>query len=155
MSTGKRLAKRSIIGTRVCAQGADHLWYSGIIQAVKTPANMRDNNNCINLTPDTKYSVRFDSKQDMTGLGYGPGQTRRFIKEYRESELIGPGFQSVINVHLRPTQKIYLTYNGRESAGEVLSHDVDKDEVTVRMPANGHEVSTFHCCLHFIFKHTY
>lgn len=146
MSTGKRLAKRSIIGTRVCAMGADHLWYSGVIQAVKTPANHRDNNNCINLTPDTKYSVRFDLKQDMSGMtGFGPpsgggggggaGQPRRLVKEYRETELIGPGFQSVMSVALRPGQKVFLTLNGRESAGEVLAHDVDKDEVSVQVTA--------------------
>lgn len=140
MSTGKRLAKRSIIGTRVCAVGADNLWYSGVIQAVKTPANSRDNNNCINITPDTKYSVRFDSKQDMSALGYGAGQTRRLVKEYREKELIGPGFQSVMEIYLRPGQKVFLTHNGRESAGEVLSHDTDKDEVTVRLPGSGSEV---------------
>ena len=140
MSTGKSLAKRSIIGTRVCAMGADFLWYSGVIQAVKTPANHRDNNNCINLTPDTRYTVRFDSKQDLTGLGYGPGQTRRLVKEYREKELIGPGFQSVMNTKLHPGQKVFLTLNGRESAAEVLQHDVT-DEVTVRIPGNGIEVS--------------
>lgn len=142
MTTGKRLAKRSIIGTRVCAMGADHLWYSGVIQAVKTPANHRDNNNCINLTPDTKYSVRFDSKQDMSGMGYGAGQTRRLVKEYRETELIGPGFQSVMSVALRPGQKVFLTLNGRESAGEVLAHDVEKDEVSVQVTAvPGQEVT--------------
>lgn len=141
MSTGKRLAKRSIIGTRVCAVGADHLWYSGVIQAVKTPASHRDNNNSINLTPDTKYSVRFDSKQDMSGLGYGTGQTRRLVKEYRENELIGPGFQSIVGIELRPGQKVFLTLNGRESAAEVLKHDVEKDEVTVRLPPIGPEVS--------------
>lgn len=140
MSTGKRLAKRSIIGTRVCAVGADQLWYSGVIQAVKTPANQRDNNNCINLTPDTRYSVRFDSHQDMTALGYGPGQTRRLVKDYRETELIGPGFRSVMSVVLRPGQKVFLTYNGRESAGVALLHDDEKDEVTVRLPGIGQEV---------------
>lgn len=145
MSTGKRLAKRSIIGTRVCAiLGADKLWHSGVIQAVKTPASSRDNNNCINLTPDTKYSVRFDIKKEMSALGYGiapAGQIRRLIKEFRESDLIGPGFQNVMNVVLRPGQRVFLTYNGRESAGEVLSHDVATDEVIVRIPANGQEVS--------------
>lgn len=135
MSTGKRLAKRSIIGTRVCAPGVDGIWYSGVIHAVKTPANPRDNNNCINLTPNTKYSVRFDSKQD--ALKRGPA------REFRESELIGPGFRNILDVKLRPGQKVFLTYNGRESSGEVLDHDDKKDEVTVRLVFLGQEVSPF------------
>lgn len=147
MSTGKRLAKRSIIGTRVCAQGIDKLWYSGVIQAVKTPASARDNNNCINLTPNTKYTVRFDLKQNMStsGLGGSGGahhhHHRRITKEFRESELIGPGFRSVMDLHLRSAQKIFITYNGRESTGEVLTHDMVRDEVVVKIAANnGHEV---------------
>lgn len=129
MSTGKRLAKRSIIGTRVCAPGGDKLWYCGVIQKVKTPPTVRDNN-CITLTPDTKYTVRFD-----------PGQTMSGLKEYLGSQLIGPGFENVVSVILCPGQRIFLTYNGRESAAEVLAHDIVKDEVSVRIPANGFEVS--------------
>lgn len=131
MATGKRLAKRSIIGTRVCAPGRDKLWYSGVIQKVKTPPSVRDNN-CITLTPDTKYTVRFD-----------PGQTMIGLHEYLGSQLIGPGFQNVMNVILSPGQKIFITYNGRESAAEVLTHDKHKDEVAVRIPANGFEVIAF------------
>lgn len=135
MSTGKRLAKRSIIGTRVCAQGTDGIWYSGIIQEVKTPANtsLRENNNCINLTPNTRYKVRFDIKQDMARRGP--------IKEFRESELIGPGFRTIMDVSLRQGQKVFLTYNGRESSGEVLNHDVTNDEVNVVITPIGFEVS--------------
>ncbi|XP_058824761.1 zinc finger protein 704-like [Topomyia yanbarensis] len=133
MSTGKRLAKRSIIGTRVCAPGADGIWYSGVIQAVKTPpsANQKDNTNCINLTPNTRYSVRFDSKQDISRRG--------LAREFRESELIGPGFKTIMDVRLKPGQKVFLTYNGRESAGEVLQHDDLKDEITVRIVPVGQE----------------
>ncbi|XP_038121188.1 zinc finger protein 704 isoform X2 [Culex quinquefasciatus] len=133
MSTGKRLAKRSIIGTRVCAPGADGIWYSGTIQGVKTPpsANQKDNTNCINLTPHTRYSVRFDSKQDISRRG--------LAREFRESELIGPGFKTIMDVRLKPGQKVFLTYNGRESAGEVVQHDDLKDEVTVKIVPVGQE----------------
>ncbi|XP_059608093.1 zinc finger protein 395 isoform X1 [Phlebotomus argentipes] len=131
MSTGKRLAKRSIIGTRVCAPGTDGLFYSGVIHSVRTPANAQENNNCINLTPNTKYSVRFDQKQDLGRRGLN--------REFRDTELIGPGFQSVMNVHLRPGQKVFLTFNGRESAGEVITHDNIKDEVNVRITPLGQE----------------
>lgn len=146
MSTGKRLAKRSIIGTRVCAPGGDKLWYSGVIQKVKTPPTVRDNN-CIMLTPDTKYTVRFD-----------PGQTVAGLREYLGSQLIGPGFQNVISVILYAGQRIFITYNGRESAAEVLSHDIGKDEVCVRIPANGYEVSIFRIlflffvCMQFLLQ---
>lgn len=134
MSTGKRLAKRSIIGTRVCAQGADGLWYSGAIQTVDTPMNsMIENNNCINITPNTKYKVRFDPNQDMSRRGPK--------REFYESELIGPGFRTIMDVALHPGQKIFITYNGRESAGEVIGHDVAKDEVNVLVKQLGCEVS--------------
>lgn len=131
MSTGKRLAKRSIIGTRVCAPGDDGKYYAGVIHAVKTPAAGSDSGD------ETRYSVRFDtstaSKQ----------QRLSFRREFRESELIGPGFRSVTGCHLQPGQRAYLTFNGREVAGEVRSHDALRDEVTVAIWPPGHEVSTY------------
>ncbi|XP_055614307.1 zinc finger protein 395-like [Uranotaenia lowii] len=136
MSTGKRLAKRSIIGSRVCAPGSDGIWYAGVIQQVKTPPseNQKDNTNCINLTPNTRYSVRFDCKQDVSRRG--------LAREFRGSELVGPGFKPITDVRLKPGQKVFLTYNGRESAGEVINHDDLKDEVTVKIVPIGQEVST-------------
>lgn len=133
MSTNKRLAKRSIVGTRICAPGPDKLYYSGIIQKVKTPSiGIIDTNHCITLTHDTKYTVRFDIGQAMVGL-----------REYLGSELIGPGFQNVINVNLAAGQRVFITYNGRESVAEVISHDFAKDEISVRIPANGFEVRIY------------
>ncbi|XP_055907153.1 uncharacterized protein LOC129942280 [Eupeodes corollae] len=247
MSTGRRLAKRSIIGTRVCAPGPDGLWYSGVIQDVKTPPSTSqpsENNNCINLTPDTKYTVRFDFKTTSsataaataassttmqqqsndnhkgsivpsplagTGTGNGvraispapssssspspssssssssvsvsvslsnssvlsspgrcnvgntggvimdarqhsirssnllinsPAQSLRrsvMMKEFRETDLIGPGFRSIMEVQLHPSQRVFLTYNGRETSGDVVSHDLAKDEVIVRIMHIGSE----------------
>lgn len=130
MTTNKRLAKRSIVGTRVCAPGPDKLYYSGIIQKVKTQSVGIRDNNCIILTADTKYMVRFDLGQEMVGMN-----------EYLGSELIGPGFQNVMSVHLAPRQRVFITYNGRESAAEVLCHDFTHDEVSVRIPGNNYEVS--------------
>lgn len=132
MTTNKRLAKRSIVGTRVVAPGPDKLYYSGTIQKVKTQSLGIRDNNCIMLTPDTKYMVRFDIGQEMIGTS-----------EYLGSELIGPGFQSVMNVHLAPRQRVFITYNGRESVAEVLSHDFVKDEVCVRIPGSNFDVSRF------------
>lgn len=142
MSTNKRLAKRSIVGTRVCAPGQNKLYYSGVIQKVKTQSIGIGDNNCIMLTPDTKYMVRFDLGQEMVGSN-----------EYLGSELIGPGFRSVMNLHLTPRQRIFITYNGRESVAEVLSHDFVQDEVHVRILGNGYEVSMFiFNCPHIILN---
>lgn len=132
MSTGKRLAKRSIIGTRVCAQGEDGKFYSGVIHAVKTPGN---SDGFTNSAVETKYSVRFDPL---------PGSNKRFVpamREYKETELIGPGFQAVTGFRLLPGQKVFLTYNGREISGEVTSHQPHLDEVIVNITPPGHEVS--------------
>ena len=136
MSTGKRLAKRSIIGMRVCALGEDGLFYPGRIQAVKTPASPKDNQNCINLTPNTRYSVRFDPHPSLT---FSP--QRRGICEFSCSELIGDGFGSITDVKLKPGQKIYVTHNGRETGGTVVEHDIQMDEVTIEIQAAANEVS--------------
>lgn len=134
MSTGKRLAKRSIIGMRVCALAEDGLYYPGRIHAVKTPASPKDNQNCINLTPNTRYSVRFDPNPV-----FGP--QRRGIYEFSCSELIGDGFGSITDVKLKPDQKIYITHNGRETGGTVVEHDIQMDEVTIQIQATANEVS--------------
>lgn len=130
MSTGKRLAKRSIIGTRVCALGDDGKYYSGVIQAVKTPAE--NSNNCINITPNTRYTVKFDLKSAVPTKGY---------REYLECDLIGPGFRSISGVNLLSGQKVYITFNGREVSGEVIVHEQATDEVVISLLPPGHEVN--------------
>ncbi|XP_052120306.1 zinc finger protein 395 isoform X2 [Frankliniella occidentalis] len=144
MSTGKRLAKRSIIGTRVCAPGDDGKYYAGVIHAVKTPAAVLPGGAVGGGGPgqggqgpgdETRYSVRFDTATS------SKQQRLTFRREFRESELIGPGFRSVTGCHLQPGQRAYLTFNGREVAGEVRSHDTARDEVTVTIWPPGHEAS--------------
>ncbi|VVC97185.1 unnamed protein product [Leptidea sinapis] len=125
MSTGKRLAKRSIIGTRVAALGDDGLYYSGMIQAVKTPAPFPENNNCINLTPNTRYTVRFDGG--------------KIVREYRDVELIGPGFRGMTGVCLKAGQRVFLTYNGREVRADVIEHNHETDELRVQVHAPASE----------------
>ncbi|XP_054737817.1 uncharacterized protein LOC129244197 [Anastrepha obliqua] len=187
MSTGRRLAKRSIIGTKVCAPGPDGLWYSGVIQDVKTPptatvtsssllvdasdtAASTNNNNGTNLTADTKYIVRFDFKtqtmQDSLDTSpsssskssvimearravsahLSPAQALRrnaMIKEFRESDLIGPGFRSILGIQLHPGQRVFLTHNGRETSGDVITHDVERDEVVVKITTIGIEKNLY------------
>lgn len=130
MSTGKRLAKRYIIGTRVCGPEEHGKYYSGVIQAVKTPANCSSNNNCINFTLYTRYTVKFDSRQ---------GNLGRTSCEFFEGNLIGPGFQSVLGLELVKGQKVYVTHNGRENSGEALKHYVETDEVIIRVTLRGPE----------------
>lgn len=200
MSTSRRLAKRSIIGTKVCAPGPDGLWYSGVIQDVKTPSNLSSvpepmppptflapGDALVNA--DTRYIVRFDFKTQTlapssgshivasaaaaaasgsgsAGFGsesvivetrraaaaaaasssvhHSPAQALRrnaMTKEFRESDLIGPGFRSITSIQLQPGQRIFITYNGREQSGDVVSHDVDRDEVVVKINTIGNEVS--------------
>ncbi|XP_076386597.1 glucose transporter 4 enhancer factor isoform X4 [Megachile rotundata] len=130
MSTGKRLAKRSIIGTRVCAPGEDGKYYSGVIHAVKTPASAASESG-LSITPKTRYSVRFDSVPG----GRPPSPST----EYSDRDLIGPGFGSVTSARLVPGQKVYLTYNGREIHAEVTQHREHLDEVEVIIAPNGQE----------------
>lgn len=133
MSTGKRLAKRSIIGTRVVAKGDDGMFYSGVIHAVKTPAAAYpENNNCINLTPKTRFSVRFDVKN---------AAGKRDSREYAAKELVGPGFGGVQGLVLPSGQGVFLTFNGREVGGKVRLHDPKTDEVFVVIQPQGSEVS--------------
>lgn len=142
MSTGKRLAKRSIVGTRVCAPGEDGKYYSGVIQAVKTPAHYAENTNCINLTPDTRYTVKFDFKNAVPTRGY---------REYLEGDLIGPGFRTIAEAapQLLSGQKVYITFNGREVSGEVIVHQQQTDEVVISAMPPGHEVNHLFISLRF------
>lgn len=158
MSSGRRLAKRSIIGTKVCAPGPDGLWYSGVIQDVKTPPSSTvtsaNADNTKSANNETKYIVRFDfktqdsnqnsTKSNQVSVHISPAQTLRrnaMIKEFRETDLIGPGFRSIVGVQLHSGQRVYLTYNGRETSGDVIGHDIGRDEVMVKITTIGSEVS--------------
>ncbi|MPC41431.1 hypothetical protein E2C01_035021 [Portunus trituberculatus] len=107
MSTGKRLAKRSILGTRVACCLEDGKYYAGVICAVKT---MDDGG-------PTVYSVRVEGE--------------RRPREVRESDLVGSGFTSVGSVKLRVGQRAYITHNNREVCGTVLYHRPNIDEVLI------------------------
>ena len=113
MSTGKRLAKRSILGTRIVAPGQDGRFYPAVIQ---------------NVTQDryserapTRYTVRFDNS--------------RKLSEFLETDLIGPGFSCVNNLtgQLMTGQRVYLTHLGREMEGTIISHDSGLDQVLVNI----------------------
>ncbi len=127
MSTGKRLAKRSILGTRVVAPGEDGLYYPAVIQAVKTAAENSGGSPAALAAPadpapgsgSNKYSVRFDLS--------------RKVREFPETEIIGPGFARVTGIKLRPGQIVYVTYCNREMQGSVVCHRPNIDQVIVRL----------------------
>ena len=112
MSTGKRLAKRSILGTRIVAPGHDGRFYPAVIQAVKTCQP--------NTEAENRYSVRFDNS--------------RKVSEFLERDLIGPGFAGLSNqTHLMPGQRVYITHTGREMEGTINAHDPATDQITVNL----------------------
>ncbi|XP_054720180.1 LOW QUALITY PROTEIN: zinc finger protein 395-like [Uloborus diversus] len=111
MSTGKRLAKRSILGTRVCAPNDQGLFVPGVIQASRTD----DHRNLYNVCLDD-------------------GKT---IREYGPADLVGPGFRTVSDVILQRGQRVFVTHNGREVRGVVSDHRPDTDEVELSLPSAG------------------
>lgn len=114
MSTGKRLAKRSIVGSKVVVQGDDGLYYPAVIQAVRTGEL------------GTRYAVRRYGVSGNSGSG---------TVEYAECDLIGPGFQSSSALKLKAGQRVYVTFTGREIAGQVTCHRPDVDQVHITLLA--------------------
>jgi hypothetical protein len=121
MSASKRLAKRSIVGTRISAPCKETgLFHPGIIIGSKNSEDhLQFFHNChTGITPNSRYVVRFEG-----------GDTREFV----ESDLIGPGFGNMNNLKLRSGQKTFVTYNGREVPGTVVYHQQAKDEVLINI----------------------
>lgn len=110
MSTGKRLAKRSILGTRVAAPIGDGLFMTGIIQAVKT---------CEDPSLMNRFSVRFDESSTKA--------------EFLDSDLVGPGFKPMTSIKLEAGQLVYVTHMQREMSGRVVRHDFDSQDVIITL----------------------
>jgi hypothetical protein len=115
----KRLAKRSILGTRVAVRGDDGKFYSGMIQATKT---CEEEKSSAESSAENRYSVRFDA-------------TRK-VREFDASEIVGPGFASVVN--LVAGQIVYVTHMNREVQGAVLHHG--REQVVIQLLNGGPEV---------------
>lgn len=114
MSTGKRLAKRSLLGTKVMVPGQDGRYYAGQIQAVKSYEDS---------SVDKRYSVKFED-------------TKR-VFEFSEKVIIGPGFGSVSGVQLLPGQVVFVTLNNREMMGKVVRHDFESQDVLIKVQNGG------------------
>ena len=128
----KRLAKRSILGTRVAVRGDDGKFYAGMIQATKTceedessagscggsaRAARSEAAGTSAMAAENRYNVRLD--------------TTRKVKEFAESEIVGPGFGSVAGNKLCAGQIVYVTHMNREVQGAVLHHG--KESVVIQL----------------------
>ena len=122
MSTGKRLAKRSILGTRVSVLGLDGLWSAGMIQAVKTQEEVGIGGG---LAMPNRYSVRFDDPPISAHV--------RRATEFLSADICGPGFKSVSEIQLAAGQPVYVTHNGREMKAKVVRHDFESQDVILKI----------------------
>ncbi|WAR16186.1 ZN395-like protein [Mya arenaria] len=117
MFGSRRLAKRSIVGTRVAAKWQDGRYYAGVIKGVyaeETPFT------------DAVYTILFED-------GYE--------KSTPSKSIVGPGFQPCSTCVLKKGQKAFLTLNGREISGTVINHATDMDEVLLNVQlVNGDEI---------------
>lgn len=103
----KKLAKRSIVGTRVSATSPqDGRFYPGTVTE-----QVREQT----IISNAAFIVRFD-----TG----------FTCQVESTNIVGQGFQSISSATLQQGQKVFLTFNGREVCGVVLRHDLATSEVT-------------------------
>lgn len=107
MFGNRRLAKRSIVGTRVAARWQDGRYYPGVIEGEYSEESP---------FTDAVYTIRFED-------GYQ--------KNIPSKSIIGPGFQTTSSAVLKKGQKVFLTLNGREVTGLVINHWSETDEVEV------------------------
>lgn len=117
MFSNRKLAKRSIIGTKISALWQDGRFYPGSIRNYSAEES---------FIFGQKYTIQFDD-------GYS--------KEVRANDIVGSGFQTISSVDLKHGQKLYLTLNGREVPGVVIDHDRERDIVIVNVKmSNGEEI---------------
>ena len=123
MSTGKRLAKRSILGTRVASLGADGFYHPGMIQAMKTQEAEIGIGGGVPMP--NRYSVRFDDVR--------PSAMGRVVVESLEDDIVGPGFKSINSVQLNVGQTVFVTHCQREMKGIVVRHDFETQDVILQI----------------------
>ncbi|KAI8764661.1 zinc finger protein 395, partial [Biomphalaria glabrata] len=110
MFGNKRLAKRSIVGTRVSALWPqDGRFYPGIIQSQLSEDT---------ITSSGVYVVKFNDGHCLN---------------VKSKLIIGHGFQPITSVTLKWGQKVFITLNGREVSGVVLRHSRETDEVVINV----------------------
>ncbi|KAL5013204.1 hypothetical protein ScPMuIL_007474 [Solemya velum] len=105
MLSNRRLAKRSIIGTKVSAQRQDGYFHPGVIDCQLGE-----------VINGVTYLIRFDDGQE---------------KSVHSKWIVGPGFQQVTDHFLERGQCVYTTLNGREVCGGVVKHDPGSGDVCI------------------------
>ena len=113
----RRLAKRSIVGSKISARRQNGRYVPGVIQSQYAEEGPFS---------DAVYSVQFEDGVQNLISG---------------KHIIGPGFHPTTVAVLKNGQNVFLTLNGREVNGTVLQHNRDSDEVLMNVVLqNGDEV---------------
>jgi len=107
---GRRIPKRSVIGSRVGVVGSDGIWRVATIASMKTGL-------------DKKFSVRLENVEGLVEM----------VEEVGEGEMVGPGFLPCLpqGTILRSGQEVFVTHGGREIEGRVISKSGHQDLVEV------------------------
>ncbi|KAK3602241.1 hypothetical protein CHS0354_034476 [Potamilus streckersoni] len=109
MFGNRRLAKRSIVGTKIAALRQDGRFYPGVIRS------------------------QYAEEGPFTGAVYTVVFEDGFEKNVQARDIIGQGFQTISAVALKNGQKVYVTLNGREVSGTVIDHDRTMDEALINV----------------------
>jgi len=115
MQSQRRLPKKSVLGTRVCAPWNDGRFYPGVIESMTEQPNGQ-----------FMYAVLFDD-------GYS--------KRYFHKDIVGPGFSTNSGIFLKHGQAAYITNHGREQKAIVVKHNKVTDEVILEIETNDGELS--------------
>ncbi|XP_046328687.1 zinc finger protein 704-like [Haliotis rufescens] len=107
MFGNRKLAKRSITGTRIAALQQDGRYYPGIIESQTSEEG---------FITSAMYKVRFDNGDS---------------KEITSEGIVGQGFRQMTEINLRNGQKVFVTLNGREVSAIVITQDEDNVLITV------------------------
>lgn len=105
----RRLAKRSIVGSKISARRQNGRYYPGAIQSQYAEEGPFS---------DAVYSVMFEDGIEQLVPG---------------KHIIGPGFHPITSAVLKNGQNVFLTLNGREVNGTVVQHNRDCDEILINV----------------------
>ena len=105
----RRLAKRSIVGSKISARRQNGRYCPGVIQSQYAEEGP---------FTDAIYSVLFEDGADNLISG---------------KHIIGPGFNPATSAVLKTGQNVFLTLNGREVNGSVIQHNRETDDVTINV----------------------
>ena len=116
MYSSRTRAKNVLLGQKVCAPWKDGLYYSGVIEAVKSRP-----------TGESTFTILFED-------GY--------IAEVDEEDIVGPSFAKVSSVNLQAGQRVFVIYHGREVPAKVMKNKAEWTQVVVRVMDHGEHLLT-------------